>query len=299
VKIGYPCINRRIGCSSNRTFRLASYSDERLLATAEANISCLSEILAWNIRQDILFFRISSDIVPFASHPVCTARWQEHLRKAFSALGSCIRESGIRISMHPDQFIVLNAPDRAVVERSIAELSYHASVLDLMGLDTTAKIQLHAGGVYGDKEGSIARFVRVYDTLDTAIRRRLVLENDDRRFTAADCLAIHEETRIPVLFDVFHHACNNHGEEVPVMIRRAGKTWKKSDGTMMVDYSSQHPQKRPGSHADHIDLEDFGHFLAISRPCDMDIMLEIKDKEASACSAVLFARQDFRFTGRQ
>lgn len=298
MKIGYPCINRSIGCSANRTFRLASYSDERLFATARSNIACLSEILAWNVQRDILFFRITSDIIPFGSHPICAATWQKQFQEEFEGLGNYIRKYRIRISMHPDQFIVLNSPDRNIVERSVAELSYHATVLDLMGLDDTAKIQLHVGGVYGNKNESIGRFVTLCDTLDPAIRRRLVVENDDRRFTAADCLAIHEKTGIPVLFDVFHHACNNNGEEVPGMIRRAEKTWKKSDGTMMVDYSSQHPGKRTGSHAEQIDGGDFAHFLEISKPCDMDIMLEIKDKETSALAAVSVAKADLRFVFR-
>jgi len=220
--------------------------------------------------------------------------WGEHFSGEFRNLGRFISDSGIRISMHPDQFIVLNAPDPDVVERSIAELAYHAKVLDLMGLLDSAKIQLHVGGVYGNKEESIGRFVRVYDTLDPAIRRRLVVENDDRRFTTADCLSIHEQTGIPVLFDVFHHACNNRGEGVPEMIRGVRETWKTHDGTMMADYSSQHPKKRPGSHADKIDSGDFARFLEISKPFDMDIMLEIKDKETSALAAVTIAATDPR-----
>ncbi|HEX3001440.1 MAG TPA: UV DNA damage repair endonuclease UvsE, partial [Methanoregula sp.] len=213
MRIGYPCINRSIGCSANRTFRLASYSEERLIDTVAGNISCLQKILAWNAWHDILFFRITSDLVPFASHPVCTFRWQEHFRNELAGMGEFIRKAGIRISMHPDQFIVLNAPDSKVVFRSIAELAYHAAVLDAMGLDATAKIQLHVGGVYGDKGASLDRFARACENLDPAIRRRLVIENDDQRFTAADCLSVHEATGIPVLFDVFHHACNNAGDD--------------------------------------------------------------------------------------
>lgn len=295
MRIGYPCINRSIGCSANKTFRLASYSEERLIETVAGNISCLQKILSWNAEHDILFFRITSDLVPFASHPVCTFRWEEHFKDELAETGAFIKESGMRISMHPDQFIVLNAPDREVVDRSIAELTYHASVLDAMGLDTTARIQLHIGGVYGDKKESLARFARVYRDLDNAIRRRLVIENDDNRFTATDCLAVHEETKIPVLFDVFHHACNHAGEDLVDALQRTGETWKTSDGVPMVDYSSQHPDKRPGSHTDHIDTGDFAAFLRISRPFDRDIMLEIKDKESSALAAIGVARSDPRF----
>lgn len=295
MRIGYPCINRSIGCSANKTFRLASYSEERLIETAAGNLACLKRILSWNAEHAILFFRITSDIVPFASHPVCTFRWREHFKNELAEIGEFIRNAGIRISMHPDQFVVLNAPDKDVVGRSIAELVYHANVLDAMGLNTTAKIQLHVGGVYGDKEAGFARFARTYENLDPAIRRRLVIENDDNRFTSADCLSVHEETGIPVLFDVFHHACHNSGEDMEEALRLTGETWKKSDGIPMVDYSSQHPGKRPGSHAEHIDPADFSVFLERSRPFDLDIMLEIKDKERSALIACDLAANDPRF----
>jgi UV DNA damage endonuclease len=296
MKIGYPCINRSIGCTANRTFRLASYSEERLVATVAENLACLRKILAWNHKNRIRFFRITSDLVPFASHPVCTFPWQDRFHDELAEMGEFIRQSGIRISMHPDQFIVLNAPDERVVARSIAELVYQASLLDGMGLDSTAKIQLHLGGVYGDAEKSIARFVRVYDSLDPAILRRLVIENDDQRFTAADCLQVHADTGVPVLFDVFHHSCRNRGEEIPEVLKATGRTWKRDDGIPMVDYSSQHPAKRAGSHADHIDSNDFQQFLRVSQPCDIDIMLEIKDKEASAKKAVAIAQADPRFS---
>ncbi len=296
MKIGYPCINRTIGCSGNRTFRLASWSEERFLSTVGSNIACLKNILAWNYDHEILFFRITSDLVPFASHPVCTIPWQQHFSDELAEIGAVIKKNGIRISMHPDQFIILNSPDPKVVGRSTDELMYHADLLDLVGLDATAKIQLHIGGVYGNAAESIARFVRQYHRLDPAIHRRLVVENDDHRFTAADCLEIHEQTGIPVLFDLFHHTCANNGEDVRAMLSSIRKTWKGPDGTMMVDYSSQNPGKRAGGHADRIDPGDFRNFLRISRPVDMDIMLEIKDKESSALVAVAAARADPRFT---
>jgi UV DNA damage endonuclease len=295
MRIGYPCINRSIGCRGNRTFRLSSYSEKRLLDTARSNIACLKEILEWNLQNHILFFRITSDLIPFASHPVCTVSWQRHLGDELALIGDFIAESGVRISMHPDQFIVLNSPDEKIVERSIAELVYHADVIDLLGLGSTAKIQLHGGGLYGNPAESMARFIRAYDHLDPGIRRYLVLENDDRRFASADCLKISEQTGIPVLLDVFHHSCHNKGEGVREILPRIGETWKADDGIMMVDYSSQHPVRRRGSHAEQIDLDDFRSFLEITQPFDMDIMLEIKDKEKSALAAVSRAMGDPRF----
>ncbi|MDK2891448.1 MAG: damage endonuclease [Methanoculleus sp.] len=295
MKIGYPCINRSIGCSPGRTFRLSSYSDERLEETVRENLRCLAEILRYNRRECILFFRIGSGLVPFASHPVCTADWQETFAEPFREIGRFVREHGMRISMHPDQFVVINAKDPGIVDKSVAELRYHAAVLDTMRLDGTAKIQLHVGGVYGDREAAMERFASVYSRLDENILRRLVVENDDSRYTLADCLRIHEETGIPVLFDVFHHRVNPSGAGVAEAVELSGATWRPGDGIPMIDYSTPMPGGRKGRHAESLDGADFERFLGETARADMDIMLEIKDKEKSALAAVGIARRDGRF----
>jgi UV DNA damage endonuclease len=294
LKIGYPCINLSVGCKT-RTFRLKSYCEERLYSTVERNLSCLARILEYNAANGILFFRISSDLVPFASHPICRADWQEGFRRDFSEIGRMIRRNAMRISMHPDQFIVLNSPRPEVVERSVKELVYHAAVLDLLGLDASAKIQLHAGGVYGKKEEAMKRFVGQHALLPEAVKRRLVIENDDRSYTLQDCLRIHEETGAPVLFDTLHHSLNSSGEGTARAVELAGETWSAEDGLLMVDYSTGEPGGRPGSHAASIDTRDFRRFLEETAPRDMDIMLEIKDKEKSALQALAIARSDCRF----
>ena len=299
MKIGYPCISRSIGCTANHTFRLVSYSRERLEKTVAENLACLGRILAINREHGILFFRITSELVPFASHPVMDFPWQDRFREEFRQIGRLIRESGIRISMHPDQFVLINAPDPGIVGRSIAELRYHAQVLDLMELDTTAKIQIHVGGVYGDREGSIRRFVDNARVLPEEILRRLVVENDDLRFSFADCLRIHRETGLPILLDTFHHELNNRGEPLGRALDLAGETWGEPDGTPMVDFSSQEAGKRQGTHAATLDPRLFGRFLGDSLPHDMDIMLEIKDKERSALAALAIARDDPRVTRRK
>ncbi|MCM2466208.1 UV DNA damage repair endonuclease UvsE [Methanoculleus oceani] len=295
MKIGYPCINRSIGCSSGRTFRLSSYSDERLEETVRENLRCLEEILRYNLKESILFFRIGSGLVPFASHPVCTAPWEETFAEPFREIGRFAHEHGMRVSMHPDQFVVINAKDPGIVEKSVAELRYHAAVLDAMHLDGSAKVQIHVGGVYGDKKASMERFASVYSRLDEGILRRLVVENDDSRYTLADCLRIHEETGIPVLFDVFHHQLNPSGIAVAGAVEQSGATWRPGDGIPMTDYSTPMPGGRRGRHAESLDAADFEQFLAETAPTDIDIMLEIKDKEKSALAAVGIVRRDGRF----
>ncbi|MBN2599968.1 MAG: UV DNA damage repair endonuclease UvsE [Candidatus Thermoplasmatota archaeon] len=295
MKVGYPCINRSLDCKGDRTFRLKSYSEERFHWTVENNLNCLQRILEFNQQHGMLFFRITSDLIPFASHPICTFPWQKTYRSTFEKLGSFIKKNQMRISMHPDQFIVLNSQRKEVVERSIAELMYHAKVLNLLGLDSSAKIQLHLGGVYGDKTESMKRFIDVYASLDDSVKRRLVIENDDRSYRVSDCLTVNKKIDVPVLFDFFHHCLLHHHEAIVDVLADVSSTWSSDDGIPLVDYSSQKPYEKPGRHADHIDRKKFSKFIDETKPFDFDVMLEIKDKEKSALEAIAIISTDKRF----
>lgn len=291
MRIGYPCINLSIGCKGDKKFRLKSYSTKRLIETINNNLRCLQKILEFNTNHGILFFRITSDLVPFASHSICKFNWQKHFRNTFDEIGSYIKKYGVRISLHPDQFILINSVDQKIFRRSLKELLYHTEILNLLGLDSSAKIQIHVGGVYGDKSKSISRFVSRFEKLEDKLMRRLVIENDDSRYDLKDCILIHNMTNVPVLFDSFHHEKNNSGETLPEAFKLFTRTWKKNDGLPMVDYSSQESGKKKGKHAQTLDIEHFKNFLQFGVPFDYDLMLEIKDKEQSTLKAIEIARQ--------
>jgi UV DNA damage endonuclease len=294
MKIGYPCINRSLNCKGNRTFRLKSYSESKLVKTVENNLNCLFAILKFNVKNGIFFFKITSDLVPFASHPVCTFGWQKHFRAKFRDIGKFITGNGIRVSMHPDQFTLINSLSRGIFLRSRQELLYHAEVLDLMGLDATARIQIHVGGVYGDKDASIKRFISRYSELDSCVKKRLVVENDDRCYNIRDCLEIYKAAGVPVLFDVLHDSINPCSLSIREILHEVKKTWESTDGVPMVDYSSQKKGGKPGQHAEHINLSDFKKFITASKNHNIDIMLEIKDKEKSALRAIESVSRDRR-----
>jgi UV DNA damage endonuclease len=198
--------------------------------------------------------------------------------------------------MHPDQFTLINSINYEIFERSKNELKYHTQILDLMKLDTSAKIQIHVGGAYGDKKKSMERFVRRFNELDGLIARRLVIENDDKLYDLNDCLKINSQIQIPILFDVFHHKLNNSGNKtIEESFKLTTKTWnEKSDGIPMVDYSSQEPNGLPRQHSEAIKQEDFELLLKQTEPFDFDVMLEIKDKEKSAIKAIELAITDWR-----
>lgn len=298
MRIGYPCINRSLACRGTRTFRLRSYSPERFRQTLAGNLDCLRQILEWNEARGIRLFRISSDLVPFASHPVCSVPWQREFRAEFEYIGRFVRRQRLRVSMHPDQFVLVNARDERVFESSRRELEYHARVLDLLGMPASARIQIHLGGVYGDKTASLARFVERWHELPAAVRRRLAVENDDRLYTVADCLTVSRLTGIPVVFDAFHHRLNPDGTGLAAALRRCAATWRRGDGPPLVDYSSQQPGARRGAHAGRLDALDFRRFLRATAGLDFDLMLEIKDKERSALAALQIAGRGLERHGK-
>lgn len=285
MKIGYPCSNLTVGVSAARTFRLASYSELRAQETIASNLQVLREILEWNAAHGIQFFRISSGTIPLASHPVMTFDWRRHFAEELREIGAYIVTQGMRTNVHPGQYTLINSVRPEVVAASISELQYHADLMDLMGLDATHKIQIHTGGVYGDKPVAIDQFVAAYGELSESIRRRLVIENDERQFSLADNLDIHQRTGIPLLFDIFHHELFNEGETLAQALDDVIPTWQ-GHGPAMVDYSSQNPEKQRGAHTASIDVADFERVLPELWGRDIDIMLEIKDKEQSALKAM-------------
>jgi len=299
MKIGYPSLNWTIGCNGAKTFHLKSYSHEKLIETAENNLNCLLTMLKFNVKNNLLFFRITSRLIPFASHPVMDFDWKGYFKENFNEISDFINENNIRISMHPGQFVVVNSKDEEVFERSLNELRYHSHVFDLLKLDSTAKIQVHVGGVYADKEKSMERFIGRYNGLNKAIKRRLVIENDEKSYNLSECLKISEKTEIPVIFDYFHHELNNNSRELHVCFEKFTKTWKAEDGLPMVDYSSQKEGKSRGTHIESIDLDHFKKFLKDTEDFDFDIMLEIKDKETSALKAADILKYDKRFIHKE
>ena len=296
MRIGYPCINRTIDCTANSTFRLKSYSETCLKDSIKNNLVCLRKILQFNLEHKLFFFRISSDLVPFASHTINTFNWQKYFQEEFEEIGEFIIKNRMRISMHPDQFTLINSLKEEIFQRSQKELIYHAEILDLMKLDKSAKIQIHVGGAYGDKQKSTERFITRFNELDDSVVERLVIENDDNLYDLNDCLKINAQIQIPILFDIFHHRLNSSANQPKQeSFKLAVKTWNKNkDGIPIFDYSSQKINGSPRQHAETIDTEDFDLFLKQTKPFDFDVMLEIKDKEKSAMKAFELAIKDKR-----
>ena len=285
MKIGYPCINRSIGCSSNKKFRLANFTEEKFNETVTNNLNCLNKIIDYNVEHKMLFLRISSETIPFASHEICNLDWKKIFKNELENIGMKLKEKKFRVSMHPGQFTLLNSPNEKIVEKSLAELDYHADFLNAMELDNTAKIQIHVGGVYGDKDSAIKRFISTFGIASNKIKSRLAIENDDYHYSVKDCLRINKKTKIPIILDNLHLECLNDGESLIEAYDMIKTTWSEEDGIPMLDYSSQEKDARIGKHTEHLDPEHFKKFIDIMHNQEFDLMFEIKDKERSVLEA--------------
>ncbi|MER2227601.1 MAG: UV DNA damage repair endonuclease UvsE [Carnobacterium sp.] len=290
MSIGYACLTVGVPNTGFKTCRKANATEEKLKELIHFNLNSLENLIDYNIKNNIKLFRISSDIIPFGSSPVNTLAWWELFKPQFEQIGSKIKSSGMRVSMHPGQYTVLNSPDEDVVSRAVEDLNYHTRFLDSLEVGPAHKIILHIGGVYQEKEKAMERFVKTYQTLlSDAIKKRLVIENDDRSYTVSEVLTISQATGAPVIYDNLHNAINTSDvtKDDAYWIELTRKTWKVEDGRQKIHYSQQSPMNRIGAHTQTIAIDPFLDFYhQVSRE-DLDIMLEVKDKNLSAVKCII------------
>lgn len=293
MRIGYASIAIGQAGAQMKTTVQKYATPEKLRGLVAHNLGALDAILEYNAKNDIRLFRISSDIIPFGSSPVNTLPWWDIFKGELAALGHKARSGGMRLSMHPGQYTVLNSPSEEVVTRAVADLAYHTKFLDALGMEQDCKIVLHVGGVYGDRGAATRRFIRVCTGLPAPLRRRLVIENDDKLYTAANVLAICRATGQPMVLDTLHHELNREEESppLPALLAEAAKTWGRKDGPQKIHYSQQAQGKKPGSHSATIHIVPFMQFYGGLAGHSTDIMLEVKDKNLSAVKCTLCTTQ--------
>lgn len=293
MSIGYACLAQAVPGTDIKKCLIKNANPQRLRELIRSNLDALLNMVEYNKANGIRLYRISSDIIPFASSPVNTLSWAEEFKDRLKMIGGRIMESGIRVSMHPGQYTVLNSPDEKIAAAAAAELDYHAVFLDSLGVDAANKIILHIGGVYGDKAAASARFVERFQSLPENVHKRLVIENDDKSYNVGDVLEISARAGIPVVFDNLHHLANPPAWDIPQeeWIRACAATWRQPDGRQKIHYSQSDPDRKPGAHSASINIDEFMEFyqsLAGEKP---DIMLEVKDKNISARKCLLCVEQ--------
>ena len=280
-RLGYVAMCLTIDSATNRTCRLKNASPERLRALIASNLDELERVLRFNAEHAIHLYRISSELIPFASHPINAIPWWDEFAEPLARMGELLRLHDIRATMHPGQFTVLNSTSPRVVKAAIAEVAWHVRLLDALGTDGSSKIVLHVGGAFGDKPAAMARFASVVADLPEGFRRRIVIENDEHVYAIGDVLELSAKTGLPVIYDNLHDKIHSGRDDGPSRwLPDVFATWKPQDGAPKVHFSSQAVGGRPGTHSDFIDLDEFIRYLdATTTTPPFDCMLECKQKD--------------------
>ncbi len=311
-RLGFPVkVMARSDLKSNDTRRWQAGPHLR------TSLECLDAILDHCAKHRIGMYRMSSELAPYATHPDMP-QFHDMVKESgaeLRAFGTKARALDIRLSFHPSQYVVLNSPDPDLVRKSVWDLLSQAEMLDAMELGPEAVMVIHVGGTYGDREASNGRWVETWGTLPEPVRRRLVLEHDDIRFSADDVLWINSHTGVPLIFDHQHFLClNPSGRDMVATVEAILRTWP-SGVRPKIHFSSPRTELRelkravppnkapvkpkPGAkpakrakkfktvqiapiwtgHADYIHPFEFMGFMRAARHLDFDVMLEAKVKD--------------------
>lgn len=276
VRLGYVAIALglpKVTSSSNVTYtyyqRLSSEEDRisKLKQVTYSNILALKDILEYNVNNNIHFYRITSALVPLATHP--------------------------------DQFNVINSVERRVVKNTEHNLWFHANLFKDLDYPL-GKVVLHVGSGAGGKEKSIERFKENFKSYPVEITSKIILENDDKTFTARDTLELCKDLDIPMVLDVHHHLCNNEGEDIKELLGEIFHTWSQEDLPPKLHFSSPKDSPTDRRHADYIDAKEFVGFIESCREfdTDIDIMIEAKMKDLALfdlVESIRTIRKDFEW----
>lgn len=296
VRFGYVAMSVIVeNASPSRTMTATNFKKladreaavRKLEMLARENIHNCLRLLRHNRAHDIQVFRFSSKLIPLLGHEMLS-EWDPFpvLADSFAELGDYVKQHGMRVGFHPDHFTVLSTPREDVLQSSIQTLDHHVRMLEAMGLDEQARLNIHIGGSYGDREAALARFRRQFTAMEERIKKRITLENDDKTFTALETLQACEDLGVPMVFDLHHHIVNNSGESAQDLWPRIAATWRKSQLVPVelapkIHISSPKSDKELRAHADYVEASQLMTFLreaAASTP-QLDVMIEAKRKD--------------------
>jgi len=291
MNLGYACINTILSSSNprittNRGMIKKTFLEKGLDYAGDlslANVADLLVVLKWNIENNIRFFRLSSDIFPWANHyDINLLPQYVEIKKKLDEVGIYARQNNMRLTFHPGPFNVLTSPKETVVINTIKDLEMHGVICDLLDLSQTPfnKINIHCNGVYGDKKSAMDRFCSNFKLLSSSVQKRLTIENDDKQsmYSVKDLMYIHERIGIPIVFDVHHHKFCDGGLSEKDALELAISTWPKSIRPV-IHYSESKSEHEDDNSIKKQAHSDFIKKLPLDYGHELDIMVEAKAKE--------------------
>lgn len=303
IRLGYACISKTLSnVTTSSTITYTTFQkdkDYKKIDTAiKSNLNALKEILTYNIKNNIHFFRLSSKLIPLATKSDVIFDYIDPYKDYYHSIAKIIKDNKLRIDFHPDEFCVLNNTKSEVVKNSIAILEYHYNLLKALEIKNKILV-LHIGGNTFGKKNSISRFINNFNTLSKEIQESIAIENDDKIFNIRDCVYISKNINVPVILDYHHHICNHDELDINDYLKDILSSWHNTTPKMHFSSPKNKTKKDFRSHNDYINVDDFINFIDLLKPFnhDVDIMIEAKAKDEALFRLVreLKYKTDYKF----
>lgn len=286
VRLGYVALSKAlddITTSSTITYTNyinKNYNTSKLLEITKNNLDSLYEIIKYNVKNNFHFYRLTSKLVPLATHDKVNFDYITPLLDKYKKIGKLINDNNIRVDTHPDQYAVLNSMDSKIVKNTVEILEYHYKIMDAIGIKDKIII-LHVGSSACGKKASITRFINNFNKLPDHIKKCIAVENDDKVYNIKDVLELCHKINVPMVLDYHHFICNNEKEDINDYLKEIIDTWDGKLPKMHFSSPKSKLKKEFRSHSDYINKECFIKFINIlkKQDKDIDIMLEAKAKD--------------------
>ena len=224
-----------------RTMTFKSFSSkeraeslEKLSGIIINNFQTSEKIVKHCAANKIRGYRLSSDLTPVIKHPDVMLALEDlpnynEIDRSIKDLSNTIKETGIRVSAHPSEYITLTSDDDIKIKHSLIDLELHAEIFDRLNLSQTYynPLNIHIRKE-GDAKDLSQTFMRNYNRLSESVKKRLVLENNDtgNTWTVNNLKKyFYNEHGIPVTFDNLHHEMLNHDVSHRDAFFEAYSTW--------------------------------------------------------------------------
>ena len=285
VRLGYVALSKAIDITTSSTITYTNYVNknytvDKLIDITKSNLMALEKIITFNISNNIHFYRLTSKLVPLATHKEINFDYIIPLKELYNKVGNLINDNDIRVDTHPDQYAVLNSTNKDIVKNTINILEYHYNILNALYIKNKVII-LHVGSSSGGKKASLTRFINNFNKLSNPLKRCIAVENDDKVFNIKDVLYLCKKLDVPMVLDYHHYICNNEDEDLNDYIKDIITTWHDNIPKFHFSSPKSSLKKEYRSHSDYINIDDFIAFLIILKMynIDCDIMLEAKAKD--------------------
>lgn len=286
VRLGYVALSKALDdvtTSSTITYTNyinKNYNTSKLLEITKNNLDSLYEIIKYNVKNNFHFYRLTSKLVPLATHDKVDFDYITPLLDEYKKIGKLINGNNIRVDTHPDQYAVLNSMDSKIVKNTVEILEYHYKIMDAIGIKDKIII-LHVGSSACGKKASITRFINNFNKLPDHIKKCIAVENDDKVYNIKDVLELCHKINVPMVLDYHHFICNNEKEDINDYLKEIIDTWDGKIPKMHFSSPKSKLKKEFRSHSDYINKECFIKFINIlkKQDKDIDIMLEAKAKD--------------------